>query len=126
MTTTDEELTRRLTDQIKEHIARATETDVADLDDEVLLFPDLAPDLGIDVDAPDIRTNPNVSLDSLDILDMLVAFEESFGVQYRIAGADTEMVSPTLIATPRRIARFILTTVPPEQVAAGLRMRRPG
>lgn len=125
MTTTHEDLVRQLTDRIKQHIAQVAGVDVQGLDDEVLLFPDLAPDLGIDIDAPDVRTNPNVSLDSLDILDMLVAFEESFGVQYRIAGAQAEVVSPSLIATPRRIADFILTTVPPDRVAAGLRARTP-
>ncbi|MEU5896773.1 MULTISPECIES: hypothetical protein [unclassified Streptomyces] len=126
MTTTDEDLIRRLMDLIKERIAQAAGIDAGNLEDDVLLFPDLAPDLGIDIDAPDVHTDPQVSLDSLDILDMLVAFEESFGVRYRVAGEGAEAVSPGLIATPRRIASFILSTVPPEQVAAGLRARRPG
>jgi acyl carrier protein len=113
-----------LTDLIKRQIARVAHVDVGEIDDDVLLFPALAPDLGIDVGAPDVRTNPNVSLDSLDILDMLVALEETFGVRYSLSDLETRDVSPQAIATPARIAEFILRTVPPADIEAGLRARR--
>jgi acyl carrier protein len=111
----------RLLDVVKRRIADVARIDVSDLDDATLLFPELAPDVGIDVNAPDLTRSPNVSLDSLDILDMLVAFEDAFDIGYDLSALESGEVSPSQLATPERITEFILQTVAPERIEAGLR-----
>lgn len=123
MTSQPDTLTDRLTDLIKRQIARVAHVDVDEIGDDVLLFPALAPDLGIDLAAPDIRTSPQVSLDSLDALDMLVALEETFGVKYSLSDQGPLAITPQLMATPARIAAFLLRTVPPANLEAIVRAR---
>jgi acyl carrier protein len=121
MTSDQELLATRVLNLIKQHISKAAHIDIADLEDDVVLFPELAPDLGIDISAPGVTTNPNVSLDSLDILDILVEFEEAFGIQFELSDLQSQEVSPDQLATPRLITEFILRTVEPSDIEAALR-----
>ena len=125
MTSGQELLAARISNLIRQHISKVAHIDIEDLEDDVVLFPELAPDLGIDIAAAGLKTNPNVSLDSLDILDILVEFEDAFGIQYELSDLQSQEISPDQVATPRRITDFILRTVAPEKIEAALRTELP-
>jgi acyl carrier protein len=118
-----EELTQQILAAIKSIICRVAQIDTAALGDDALLFPDLAPDLGIDPEAQDMDTTVYVSLDSLDMLDALAAFEETFGVQYDLNELGAQAVTPDELATPRRIAEYIVDTVDWATLARSLEKR---
>jgi acyl carrier protein len=120
-TTENDALARRVSTAVKRHISEVTQIDIDELDDDVLLFPNLASDLGINAQDPAYKTNPNVSLDSLDLIDSLVSFEEAFGIQSGLAELQSLEITPEEIATPIRIAELILRRADPEQIEAGLR-----
>lgn len=106
-----EELTQDILAAIKGIICKVARIDVAALGDDALLFPDLAPDLGIDPVAQNMDTTSYVSLDSLDMLDALSAFEETFGLEYDLNELGAQALTPEELATPRRIAEYIVDTV---------------
>jgi acyl carrier protein len=120
MAVEQDELVTRTTEVIKRLICEVADVDPGVLGDDVLLFPDLAADLGIDAEALHLTTVPGLSLDSLDMLDALVAFEESFGLHYDLNDLESHGASPEQLATPRRIAEYIVANLGPEQVASVL------
>lgn len=118
-----EELTQQIMAAIKGIICKVAGIDVAALGDDALLFPDLAPDLGIDPNALNMDTTSYVSLDSLDMLDVLGAFEEMFGLEYDLNELGAQALSPEELATPRRIAEYIVDTVDWARLASSLERR---
>lgn len=118
-----EELTLQIMAAIKGIISTVARIDVAVLSDDALLFPDLAPDLGIDPDALNLDTTSYVSLDSLDMLEALATFEETFGLEYDLNELGAQAMTPEDLATPRRIAEYIVDTVDWATLASSLEKR---
>lgn len=121
-----EELTMvdELTFIIKKIIEQTTGFKATDLDDNTLLFPELAADLGVDKDGLGLTVNERISLTSLDLLDAICGFEDLFGIEFDMSSLQSGDISPSSLASPRLLAIYLLETVDHDKLAAGVRKSR--
>jgi hypothetical protein len=113
-----------LTQVVKRIIEQTTGFKAADLDDDTLLFPELAGDLGVDAGPLGLTVNRSISLTSLDLLDAICGFEDLFGIQYDMSSLQSGDISPASLASPRLIARYLLETFDHAKLAAGVARSR--
>lgn len=124
MTVEELTLVDELTVIIKNIIEQTTGFKASDLDDNTLLFPELASDLGVDKDNLGLTVTERVSLTSLDLLDAICGFEDLFGIEYDMSSLQSGDISPAALASPRLIAIYLLETFDHDKLAAGVEKSR--